>query len=279
MAGKSEEIVTPVEFEEVLEAQQLPDIDYDRRITFGRLLTATAAALAVPEGYASPVDLERSRPEVLVGGLYIRRQDPRHGSSHLTYSEVVFPSQEFDTVARSPHDMGEQVYGLNHKRNKSTTDRDERHATAMRAAGHVLDERLTKLNGFRARLIMREHTLSRLMSEVVQTEHPWIAHWKAGNLEAARAMADQAIHETAEVATVNLGWNHAAVEGMHRAITTVLYRPDQNLGLMRAGWRAYLKMVLDHTAAKAQLVSRSYQGCMKELETYQPFLDAEGKLF
>jgi hypothetical protein len=125
------------------------------------------------------------------------------------------------------------------------------------------------MNGLKRKLEHRREVLASLQLDLSGT---W-PHYKGKNLEARREEVDQAIHETAEVAAVNMEWDNVAFQGLHRAIKMHLYRSDVNPAHRLARWHQYMTMVDRHTRAKLQVAGGSIKQTAKEFEKYKPFLE------
>lgn len=265
--------VTPVEYAEVVPAQVWADIEPDRRITSGRLLQVISHELALPLDYAGQEDLQRATPKVLQGGLYIMPRDPRYKTAELRSGDVVFPSYEYPIVTRSARDLAVTTSARVRKANRDLADRDELERKAMHGAAEALNGKLLSMTRLHDHLEARRTMLRSLGNDLQST---WTAHFKAKNLDKRREEADQAIHETAEVACVNLGLDTVAIEGLHRAIKLHLYRQDENPVLQRVRWQQYIVMTGRHTRAKQERLATQLRFSQKEFERYEPYMDAAG---
>lgn len=268
--GKKLEIVTPIEFSEVIPAQELAGINYARRLTFGRLIAQTALHEAIPDGYATDEDLFRARPDQLNGGLYILPQDARYEDAELRIKDTVFPSQEFHVITRSPTDLARSSKANTRRSRAANPDRDETIHASMRSAGHALEGKLQATDDLLRQ--WREHRW--LLSSLAVDLGGTYPHWKGKNLEARRESVDKVIHQTAEVAVVNQpGLASEAVDGIHRAIKVHLYRTDTSNEHRIARWLGYMKLVDRHTRAKIQIADRAQFFAGREFLKYKPYLE------
>ncbi len=272
MVSKSREaqIITPIAYDEVVAAQEISGIDYDRRLTLSRLVQVTSEHLDLPLDYASVVDQERARPYSFRGGLYVRRDDPRHETAKLLHRDVVFPSQEFDTLVNSPREFTKRIEARIIKANQEMRDRDELNHKTHRGAGEALKTKIFNLGSLSTKLANRNLLLDSLSTDM---SSEWQAHYKARNLESRREEVDQIIHETAEVSSYNMEWGDAAVSGLHKAIKFHLYRKDDHPQHRRTRWLEYMKVVRQHTHAKLAEAAKSKDACLKEFEKYAPYLE------
>lgn len=267
---KKSEIVTPIEFSEVVRAQTLSVINYGRRLTFGRLIAQSALAEGVPEDYATQADLFRARPDQLVSGLYVLPQDPRYRDAELRIKDTIFPSQEFHVIARSPEDLARKVKATTRRARTSHPDRDETERAINRSAAHALKTKLEHTGRLGDQWHRRRWLLSSLAVDLGGT-YP---HFKGKNLEDRREEVDKLIHQTVEVAAVNQpGWNNIAVEGLHRAVKCNLYRKNTSPEHRIARWLGYMKLVDRHTRAKIQIADQATLYTNREFQKYKPYLE------
>ena len=268
--SKIKEIITPIDYAEVVPAQQLEGVDYDRRMGFAKLLARTAGAEALPADYASPTDLALARPESLQAGLYVLRDDPRYSDAQLRVQDTIFPSQEFGFIARSPADLARHSKATTRKANAGNPDRDDAGLKIQRSAGHALE---TKIEATDA-LLLAWQERRRLLASLAIDLGGTYPHYKGRNLELRRVEIDQAIHQTAEVAAVNRpDWNNKIVEGVHRAIKVHLYRTDTTVEARIFRWVSYMKLVDRHTRAKSQIATEAQKFTVREFQKYKPYLE------
>jgi len=263
-------IITPIEFDQVIPAQELAGVDYGRRMVFAKLLARTATAEALPTDYATAAELALARPDTLQSGLYVLREDSRYDDAELRFQDVVFPSQEFDYIARSPADLARHAKAVTRKANAGNPDRDETAQKIQRSPGWALKNKIAAVDAVQVQWQHRRQLLASLAIDLGGT-YP---HYKGKNLELRRAEIDQVIHQTAEVAAYNqVGWNNAIVEGVHRAIKLHLYRTDTTVEARIFRWLSYMKMVDRHTRAKSQTVTDAHKFTITEFQKYKPYLE------
>lgn len=244
------------------------EIDWDRRTTFNRLLIATCAEIGavtctrdVSAGIAEPPIIER--------GLYIDRADTRTATAEQLYDGVVFPSDEFTVISRSPRDLTKHVRSRTREANKTLFDRDEADQKVGRSAAHALETQSTKLSRYIATMADKRLKLLSLLKDI-DPPHG-VVHFKAKNLERVRKNTDEAIHETAEVASINLNFDTTAIKGLHNVIRYNLYGTNQARRMQY--WRRYVVMTGRHTKAKIVAAGNSQTACERELRIYGPYLD------
>jgi hypothetical protein len=274
---------------------ELEGVDPERRITLARMAGMLGRAIAdtPPSPHADyPLDVYRKNfldasPDSIEHGLYIPPSDSRFARAELlvTVSRepcnldlpgvvlpsvgVVFPKEEFAVVARNARDLVKHVKAQTLKANGDHPDRDEAEAKAHRSAAHAMEGKLQGLNTLDNELIGERKLLGKIFREAKSS---WSAHYKAKNLDRDRKLADELIHNAAETASINLNLGTVALNAMHRAIVSSLYRrgSSRELNLM---WQTYTSLTGRYANARRGKVSQSRNACEKQLAIYAPSLE------
>ncbi len=262
-----------------LEAPELPEnLDRNRIITAGSLLRILSETVEVDLSSVSTADIDNTAPKVIEYGLYIPKEDPRFRKSKHTYEEVVFPVEQWLEIARSPSDLARHMYSrtqkVNAKRPPETRvdDRDVMHATAMRAGGHTLEERLVKLDGLYNSTFDELDALRRLHTEL---KFWFQARYRAENLDVLRKVGHNAIHRAAEVSVVNTKKKNVDVDGIHRAIHYKLYGPQSTSNRRVKNWRQFTYLAGTYAKRRIDAIITSMHATEASLDEYGPFLDTK----
>ncbi len=231
-------------------------------------------------------DFSRAEPEIIKTGLYIPHIPPRSNrrlrleDSLITIGHqpvsleadgvvphntgVVFPPDEFVIVARNAADFVKAVKNRTANVNTGKLNREEVIAKKNRSAAHAMEDRLTRMDKLEDEIIEETELLRKVFR---QTRSTWRAQYKAKNLDKDRKIADELIHETAEISggTFNLGTT--AISALHRAITSNLYRRGSSNDLLR-NWDAYLTMTGQYANARRGKIWQSRADCEQQLGLY-----------
>jgi hypothetical protein len=260
---------------------QPPDMPVElaenRKVTFSKFITLVSLRYGLTKADTTVEDLERATPMNIDRGLYIRLVDrERTARAQNLYEEVVFPSPQISLLTKSPSDLAKRAYAraqaANDKKpaDQKETNRDTVHATASRAAGHVLEKRADSLeelrNGISAELI----ALRALRRELFAGGK---AHYRADNLDVLRQRGHNSIHQAVEVAAINLGWDNDMVDGIQQAVNYNLYGHSGHNNQRIKHWRQYTYMAGKYAGARLDAMAVSQRATAVVLGRYQPFLD------
>jgi hypothetical protein len=255
-------------------------INPERRMTFNRLLRLTGEITDLGEEPTTD-DYVHAEPPSIETGLYIGPRDPRFASGEqlvrvgvpahpVTATTrdfgVVFPSDEFSVVARSPRDFARHTEARTRNANLVNDNRDEVDEKVRRSVIHALDSKVKSISKLSIDLGTERTALLSLYRDL---NYSWQAHHKVRNLAKLRIFADEKIHETAELATINLEMDTVAIKGLHRAIKKNLYGGNRSHARTAFNWQRYIKMVGTHTKAKLEKADISQRMCEKELDRYK----------
>ncbi|MCA9334328.1 hypothetical protein KC963_04730 [Candidatus Saccharibacteria bacterium] len=264
----------------------LSELDLERRTTLptvsrqiGQVLSrhliessTTDNALTI-----SKEDRERVQEESLQSGLYIYEDDPRYvDASELvtvrsrrgvaiargmrltlpfeadfaSQPAVVFPSDEYSKVARSPYDLVKATMA-------NTRNAKQKANLELPEAERLSGEEIEKEVKASARAVLRTYiestedleseyladgsTLSRINRQTQgiapgETKTPQ-NQYKGINLVKEIRRAEEMFRETIEVAAINNNWGNKQVAGAHNALTKGLYRgisPRENVLVWRS---------------------------------------------
>jgi hypothetical protein len=98
------------------------------------------------------------------------------------------------------------------------------------------------------------------------------AHFKSKNLDRARKRADEMFHEMIEIAALNNVWGTTAINGIHRAITSSLYRRGTSADVRRA-WQRMTRMQGLYINARRLKLIQSRALCESYYVRYKPAID------
>ncbi len=283
-------IATPVD--------ELGGLDPAKRVTLARLAGLHGRYISplddVSETHDAPLELlpedfANGSVENIQNGLIIYSWDDRlrhpgleqfiriHGRGNWGMPGVVFPSNEFKTVARSPRDLAAHTMAQTREANKdNTAESDEEiEAKVGRSAGHAILGKMTEMKKLDDAMELKRATLLMpLMREAHSnlTRH-WQAHYLPKNIDALRKQYDEELHDTIETAAINADVSRAVLNATHRAVTSNLYRRGSSRELAQ-NWVAYLRMSREYIQARRREIAASGKLCTQELQLYQQFLDA-----
>jgi hypothetical protein len=262
---------------QVVQAASYKGVAGEDRITLGRLIKLAG------EGIYEPWQHEEPAISFINQGLYIHPQDPRFARAQLLVRSgvdlqsndpknfgVVFPPEEFRTVARSPRDLVRHMQAVTRRANETNEDPDDVAERTGRSAGHVLTEKMAAMAALSGTLEGRQAFLRKMYKEL---RSPWIAHYMSKNLERHRGSVDEMIHDTADLATVNLNLCSEALKRMHVGVKKKLYGGNRTHDEISKEWQAYITLVGRHIGMRLLKVDASVRLCEVELSTYQPYLD------
>lgn len=285
---------------EIVPIRQHVEIDWERKLTLRRLVWIIAENEPLPQSYATSDDLTNAQPLAIEAGLYIPKDDPRYENAEglievnprfatdaaktaaqevgegkqpkvpPTFIGVIFPPDEFKGIGYYPKALAKRVRTDTRAANLSAADRDEVDEKAGRSAGHTLEGYIKKMNGLQNGLFDERNMLRSLFKDL--TTPAWQAHYKARNLDKKRKQADEKIHKTAEVASINLNLGNTAIEGLHKAIKFNLYGHLTQDQLVES-WLRYIVMTGRYASARIDRLVSSIAASQSELGRYQEFLD------
>lgn len=265
---------------------QYLELDPEKRIGIARFMPI--ASSVVHHGLEpDPEAYEAAEKASIIRNIYIPPTDARFDTAHQlvrigvpfrstqtlsSHYGVVFPSTEFQAVARSPKDLGRHVINITQRARLAQGDRDEAISTAMRSAGHALQ---SKIHSQSRLLEQYEEELAQLRQFYGDFIRPRTSR-KAKNIEKNRAFCDEKIHEMAELSGINSDLTSIAVTGMHRALRRNLYSGNFSRAQFAGNWKTYLAMVGFYHHAKGYKIKVSREICERELaDKYQIYLDVE----
>lgn len=271
---------TPLSYETELVPARLPvGMDGEAQVHFSRLLQGQHEAVKPAYDYADIADFQMAMPVAIESGLYIALNDHRYQSATQLViaaqflgtrekkapgrnTGVVFGAEDFRVVGRTPLGDVRAEYGRMVPRPRGNyVDSPEVVAGRAKAASGRLAAKVRNLDSIEKRL-REERKLSESLHHNLNPQYR--PRYKVKNLEKVRAQLDERIHETAELATLNLNLGTAAVTGLHRAIHYNLYGYWQSTTL-DARWRAYNAMVGSHATARIDRVVTARLDCSREL--------------
>ncbi len=287
--------------------ESLPNVDPEKRITLGRL----TGLYGLQYGPNHSVNLSqdplievvredfwRASPCGLTHGLYIGREDDRytdpkteqliriHRDRDYHSYGVVFPSDQFHTVARSPLDLIKHAMATTRNANKDNGDTEDVEARVGRTAGHALESKIAAMNKIDAELeAARTAVFVPLQAEAMSNRaHPWIARYRSKDIDALLKSVDKQYHEVIDTAAINFNVGSTALKGAHdtaasalkaahRAGASALYRTPDNL-TRNIRMVDVINMLRRYTQERRIKIAISKEECERILASdYQEFLD------
>ena len=112
----------------------------------------------------------------------------------------------------------------------------------IRSAVHLLDSKIVAIHGLRKELTEERRLWISLRGQLRTGR--W-GHYKGKNITKHRRDVDERIHDTADLAALNLDSEFYKMPGVHRAIYKELY--DEPEAQRLANWKNYLAMLLAHS--------------------------------
>lgn len=269
--------LSPIFVPEEVRAPELPEgFDMDRRTSFSHLIKVIGDHMNLPPDFTDREALEKVTPEKIESGLSFNQRYAHEQRIKNVYAGVGFSATQFLEIARSPSDLAGHTYTKAQKANEkrepeARLDRNEAHATASRAAGHVLEEHVLGLTSTHGQLAQQRLDLLRLNREL---KAPGRAHWSGRNLDGLRKTASNVIHSTIEIAATTLEWDNQTADELQDALHYNLYGHAGHNNRRIGFWGRYVLMAGRHTRRQLDAVTMSLERTSKELGTYRPFLDA-----
>lgn len=272
---------------EVVSFGEYPQISHEQRLSLKRLLGIIHDQIQ-PTPRAEVKDFEAATAASLKNNLLISPSSPTfHTAQHtsrlgvkLNHNPekmtgdfgVVFPPNEYYVVAHNPAGLGFHTVNRTRRSREQDADRQGSGRASMRSAGHALIQKRHSQAQLGRRLNSELAVMVRLAVDLRTTLR---SRFKLKNLEPMRVLADEKIHETVEVACLNLpesSSKNQMIEGRHVAVFEELYG-DMSSNKRAQNWVTYLGLTCLHTYAKLYKLRLSYERCGQELGRYQPYLD------
>lgn len=272
----------------------LVGIDPDRRITLARLANAHGNYLGPIQPQenedvvleVSAKDFEYAQPAAIGHGLWIPRKDPRYRSPTTEdlvrispkggpfLPGLVFPTGEWRKVARSPKDLARHTMDQTRTANLNIADLTETERKVGASAAHALDQKDTYMESLKTNLLERRNQL--LVPLYKQTRQRsgkprYQNQFLAKNLDRKRREFDEILHDTIETATINLDLNRFAINGLHRAVNSNLYRRGSSVDLIHQ-WRGYVAFIGAYDKARITRLEISQSECQRVRKAYEPFV-------
>jgi hypothetical protein len=261
------------------------DLDPEQRLSLTSLVNIVRGT--VPLGKEPTIDdYFHAEPKAIERGLYINPRNPKYRQAQhvvtlgvpprpeniITLGDlaVVFPPTEYAIVARNSRDLGRASVSRTAKARLNEPSASEAHNTSMRSAGHTLIAKRDAQGRLLNVLGSEREDYKALYRDLIT---PFRTRYKAKNLEKKRALLDEKVHETIEVASVFLELDDPALAGLHKATRKNLYNGNYSSSEFAYNWVRSLIMVGLHNAAKAYKLRLSSELCLEELKMYKPYLD------
>ncbi len=272
---------------ELVPAGTYPDVSADARITLPSLIDRITPTIRFGRE-PSIDDFQHARPVYLEERLYIPPKTVQYDEAYHVVRlgvgrppagnkippkaqlGVAFQPAEYTIVARNAPDFARHTVNKTQDARWGDTDREEARRSAMRSAGHALTSKISAQDSLAKRLTDENESFRHLR---VHLRSPRQVRIRAEKLEQERALADERIHSTVEVAAMLYELKNTAVAGLHRAIRKRVYHGNYSHAERSAFFIEYLDMVGVHANAKLYKIALSRAMCAQELRKYQPYLD------
>lgn len=269
----------------------------ETRITLGRLADAIGDTIYESAEYSdneAVIQLaldrsDRAAPEVLDYGLIIPPRDRRYrnATNLITVSNestrfvapgtvdrvtgVVFPGDQFVLVARNARDLARHAKAVSLRKNDGNPDVEEVERKLKTAAGLTLDNYHGGLDKLEGELVQENEFLKKMLK---QASSSWAAQYKAKNLDKHRKRVDEAIHDTVDLACINLNIGNFTINALHASVVRNLYRQGSRKDIMNQ-WQRYIVWLGRYGNAKRGKVIQSRDAVERQLVHYTQFIEAE----
>lgn len=288
--------------------EDLPDLDPECRIAlwgltraygerFGPLPNAGSGEDALLS--VSPEDRRLATPKSIKKGLYIDPADPRYKDAlslvKIKYSPgvrmaeeiglrlpfrvnytrrdihsgVVFPPEEFDTVAHGPSALVAFTRTRTQRAQQSNPDRVDARQAVDRSGGHVMESYIARMDTLEKKYHEDRQLMIMLYRQASGAAR--YAHYKTKNLDRAMKLGQEMFHETIEIASFN-NWSKLAVNGIHRSVTSSLIRRGTSEDV-RLAWRRLTTLQGLYINARHFKLIQARALCQSYLSRYQQALD------
>jgi len=261
---------------EVVQAASYEGISGEDKITLNRLIKLAGQDIAA----SLPIEAVPPSIATIKGGLYIPPHDSRYAKAQQLVKVgvfegteklgVVFPADEFPKVARSPRDLARHMQARTRRANEANEDLDDVFEKTGRSAGHVLEDKIVAMGALSMELTADQDFLRKMRTEVGNS---WIAHYKSKNLERHRVRTDEMIHDTADIAAINLNPGSTEIKRLHDEIKKLLYGGNHSHAEIAQIWHEYITLVGKYIGMRLNKIEVSVKLTGEELAYYQPFLD------
>lgn len=255
-------------------------VDPTGRITLRRLLGVISSEIEIIEE-PTIKDFEGAEPTKIEQLLYVYPLDRRYrdtkqpvviisnnGLQPTSDSRigVLFPVEEFSTVARNARDLARHTFNKTRNANKTLPDREERDEISRRSVIHALTGKVVSMQNLLCDYD-DENKIYKSLFKDLKTD--WIAHQKSSTLDVRREFVDQKIHANAELAAMSINLGNLAVDGIHNAIRKNLYGGNKSSSEQAHIWQRYIAVNGRHNNAKAAKLQLSIEQTNKIAEIYK----------
>jgi hypothetical protein len=187
---------------------------------------------------------------------------------------IVVSEEEFPIIARSASDLAIAAEAKTRRARirQGNSDVEEIAQDSGRAGAHSMESKIYYLDRLRDSLLEDKDVLLRVYKDSKAAYlGRYRTNYKAKNLDRLRKRADELIHETARVASINTDQGTTALNGIHRAIASRLYRRGTYKELAFS-WAYYSFFTGRYINAKLGKIDQSRDSAEKELERRAHFL-------
>lgn len=272
------------EHEGMIHLADLPEFDYDpeRPLDIVTFLGEIGVTLSVEPPRSATwdkaldahgEDYQRAARRNLNRGLYFSRQASRGRPEVITITSgpgVAVTGQEFTTVSRSATDLLRHIQAKTEAANDKRPpgeklDEETLRDTKGRSGPHAMRAKMQEMAKLREELQIQRAALVGINYLATSGES-----WPMADLDAYREVASEAIHGAAKVASRQLGYGTTTRNGIHRAITSRLYRSEPAVRTEVA--KAYTQWAGLYVDAKRGKIYQSFMACYQEFQKSRHYL-------
>ncbi len=237
----------------------------DRRIAASTIIKIAGELLQPDQSEVTERDIRVLTPNTINSGLYV---NPYGRDVAPAYKGVVFPPAQFKVLARSPSDLAKHANVGARAAHEDDPDKLKVEAIGMRAAGHELTARIEKIRKTQESLLLQGRLLQAFAGELRSGN---FAHYKRSNIIALREYTHYSILEALNAAAGTFKWDEEKTE---RASMTLQYQLYGSNSHRIKHWIGYTNMSSEYARRRGVIARQSSRDAWRELQKYQPFLDA-----
>lgn len=249
---------------------QVMGIDWEKRISFSRLLNVISASQPSLEsmGRVTTDQLAIIDPVAINDALLVGADT---SAIPTAYNGIVLPDDDFLAVAGNPYMFAKRTMAQTGRSRKNLSTPEATEAAKLRSAGHVLEKKIAKITA-RREAVETQNAAVKVVSAEVRGKGA--AHYRASSLYPKVITARDAVAEMVEVAGTRLGWS----VDEHSLAKDALYA--QLLGLRgdanqrTKNWIQYSGDAARYGRRRVAILQSAASKTERALYRYKPALDA-----